>query len=405
MGTAVQGLEVLASAMTSEPPVVFGAPLIGEEEIAEIVDTLRSGWLGTGPKTRAFELDFANYVDTRFAVGTNSCTAALHLALDALGVGPGDEVITTALTFVATANVIEHCRAKPVLVDVRPDDGNLDPDQVAAAVTSRTAAVIPVHDAGALADVAGIRARVGDMPIVVDAAHAVEGRSADGETSAGAGATAAAYSFYATKNLVTAEGGMLVTDDERIASVARVRRLHGLDLDSWNRFEGRGSRPYELPAPGFKYNMTDLQASLGIHQLRRIEAGLVRRGEIWDRYNEAFGDLDGVAVPPVSLTREAHGRHSLHLYTLWLDWPRLGIDRPAFVERMRDAGVGIGWHFPPLHLHAFYREKYGFRPGDFPIAEAISDRTVSLPLSAALDDHAVERVIAAVLRAVTGGSR
>jgi dTDP-4-amino-4,6-dideoxygalactose transaminase len=384
-------------------PIVFGAPLIGLEEIAEVVDTLRSGWLGTGPKTERFEHEFADYVGTRFAVATNSCTAGLHLALDALGIGPGDEVVTSALTFVATANAIEHVGARPVFVDVRRDDGNIDPAAAARAIGPRTAAIVPVHYAGVLADVAAIRAAAGDLPVIADAAHAVEGRTAGGDSSAGAGATCAAYSFYATKNLVTAEGGMLVTDDARIADLARVRRLHGLDFDAWDRYAGRGGRGYDVVHPGFKYNMTDLQASLGIHQLARIERSLARRAVIWERYNQAFTALDGVELPAVSRAPDAQGRHSRHLYTLWIDWEALDIDRGAFVARMAELGVGTGWHFPSVHLHTYYRDRYGFAPGAFPVAEEIAARTVSLPLSAGLTDGQVERVVAAVMSAVGGG--
>jgi dTDP-4-amino-4,6-dideoxygalactose transaminase len=385
----------------STEPIVFGAPHIGEEEIAEMVHTLRSGWLGTGPKTHQFEHQFANYVGAHFALGTNSGTAALHLALDALGVGPGDEVITTPLTFAATANVIEHVGATPVFVDVRPDDGNIDPSAVLAAVTDRTAAIIPVHYAGAVADVETLRAALPDMPIVVDAAHAVEAEYPDGTPSAGKGATATAYSFYATKNLVTGEGGMLVTDDEEIAGKVRARSLHGLDKDAWKRYASDGKGVYTVQYPGFKYNMTDMQASLGIHQLARIEWTAKRRAELWERYNSAFCDLDEIEIPEVARDPDSDGRHAKHLYTLWFDWDQLGTDRHSLMSELRNAGIGTGWHFPALHLQAFYSEKYGHRPGAFPIAEKIAERTLSLPMSAALQDGEAERVIASV-RALAG---
>ena len=263
-------------------------------------------------------------MQTKFAVATNSCTAALHLALHAVGVGPGDEVITSPLTFVATANVIEHCGATPVFADVRPDDGTIDPDAVSARVTARTKAIIPVHYAGALADVATLRWRHPDLPILVDAAHAIEGRHASGAGPAGDGATVAAFSFYVTKNLGTGEGGMLVTDDEEIASAASIASLHGLDNDAWKRYSSGRYGNYELARPGWKYNMTDMQAALGIHQLARIERSLARRAEIWSRYNDAFRGLPGITIPPVALEPDAHGRHARHLYTLWLDWRELG---------------------------------------------------------------------------------
>jgi dTDP-4-amino-4,6-dideoxygalactose transaminase len=385
-------------------PIIFGRPYIGEEEIAEVVDTLRSGWLGTGPKTKRFEFRFATYVNSSFAIATNSGTAALHLALDALGVGPGDEILTTPLTFVATANVAEHCGATPVFADVRPYDGNIDPSAVARAVTPATKAVIPVHYAGAAADVPAIRHGHPEIPIVVDAAHAVETTYAEGASSSGHGATFTAFSFYVTKNLVTGEGGMLVTDDEHLAETARVRSLHGLDNDAWKRYASGFYGEYELQYPGFKYNMTDLQASLGIHQLERIERAWSRRAEIWERYNHAFTSLPGVTIPPVSLA-DGLGRHARHLYTLWLDWHELGFDRRHFVVALKDLGIGTGWHFRALHLQRHYREKYDYAPGDFPVAEWIADRTVSLPLSAALSDADVDRVIAAVRTVVTAPTR
>jgi dTDP-4-amino-4,6-dideoxygalactose transaminase len=389
-------VEDALAARPAPDPIVFGAPLIGEEEIAEVVATLRSGWLGTGPKTHRFEREFAAYLGAGAAVGTNSCTAALHLALDALGVGPGDEVITTPLTFIATANVIEHCRATPVFADVLADDGTLDPEQVAAVVTPRTKAIVPVHYAGAAADVRSLREAYPDLPIVVDAAHAVELVYDDGSSSAGAGATCAAYSFYVTKNLTTGEGGMLVTDDEELAATVRVRSLHGLDADAWSRYASGRFRNYESVVPGFKYNMTDLQASLGLHQLARIDAAHARRCEIWDRYNDAFLGLEAIEIPPVSLQPRQDRRHARHLYALWFDWDALGLTREEAVEAFGRHGIGVGWHFNAAHLHRFYRETYGYTLGAFPVAERISHRTLSIPFSAALTDEQVARVIAAV---------
>jgi dTDP-4-amino-4,6-dideoxygalactose transaminase len=377
-------------------PIIFGAPLVGEEEIAEVVDTLRSGWLGTGPKTKRFEHEFAEYTGWKFAVATNSCTAALHLALAGLGVGPGDEVITTPLTFVATANVIEHCGATPVFADVREHDGNIDPELVAKAVSPRTKAIVPVHYTGAAADVRAIRDRHPELPILADAAHAVEMRYDDDSRSGGGALTYAAYSFYVTKNLTTAEGGMLVTDDPELAADARIRSLHGLDNDAWKRYAGGRYRSYETVVPGFKYNMTDLQASLGIHQLARIEESHARRCEIWERYNEAFADLGTVEIPPVALRPSRDPYHARHLYALWFPWDADGLERGRAVDALAREGIGVGWHFRAVHLHAYYKHRYGYRPGDFPVAERISRRTLSLPLSAALTDAQVARVIAGV---------
>jgi dTDP-4-amino-4,6-dideoxygalactose transaminase len=385
-------------------PVIFGAPQIGEAEIQEVVDTLRSGWIGTGPKTTRFEREFADFLGARYAVATSSCTAALHLALSGLGIGPGDEVITTPMTFVATVNVIEHCGATPVLADVRREDGNIDPAEIRRHVTPRTAAIIPVHYAGRVAEVAEIRRDFPTIPVIVDAAHAVEAAYGDGGSSAGAGATCAAYSFYVTKNLTTGEGGMLVTDDESLAADARIRRLHGLDNDAWKRYGSGSFGTYELTCAGFKCNMTDVQASLGLHQLSRIMQSHDRRRVIWDRYNHAFADLPGVEIPPAALAPDDGARHALHLYALWIDWDEAGVSRAEFVAGLRDHGIGTGWHFPAVHLQRFYRDAYGFEPGNFPVAEWIAERTISLPLSPALTDEQVDRVIAAV-RAVLRPAR
>ena len=386
-----------------EPPLVFGAPLIEEAEIEEVVRTLRSGWLGTGPKTLQFEAEFAEYVGTRFAVATNSGTAALHLSLLGLGVGRGDEVITTPLTFVATANVIEHCGARPVFVDVDPSTGNISPEAVAAAISPRTRAILPVHYLGALADIEGIRRIAGDIPIVIDAAHAVEGRHLRNGGSSAWGGRSACYSFYVTKNVVTGEGGMLVTDDEDLAKFARVAALHGLDNDAYTRYSAAGYREYELLLPGFKYNMTDMQASLGLHQLRRIDRSQATRSQLWGRYNERLLDVRGIDIPGVALDHRRPD-HARHLYTFWADWKRLGLSRRRLVSALQMRGVGTGWHFRAVHLQRFYRERYGYQEGAFGVAESIADRTVSLPLSAALVPHSIDRATRALLEALDDAS-
>lgn len=399
---SVRRARVGAAQAGPEKPIVFGAPDLQDDEIAEVIDTLKSGWIGTGPKTKRFESEFAEYVAADHAVATNSGTAALHLALNALGVGPGDEVITSPLTFVATANVIEHCGARPVFADVSLFDGNIDPDRIDELITAHTKAILPVHYAGALAPVGRIHERHPELPIVVDAAHAVEARYADGSSSAANGATCTAYSFYVTKNLVTGEGGMLVTNHEDLAEVARARSLHGLDNDAWSRYSSGGYKEYDMQYPGFKYNMTDLQASLGIHQLKRLESAFDRRVEIWHTYNDAFRSLPGVRIPPVALSEDRHGRHARHLYALWLDWRELGFGRREFMTAMRDRGVGTGWHFKAVHLHSFYRQKYGYESGCFPWSESIAERTVSIPLSSALTDAQVDRIVRTVTDLLTG---
>lgn len=373
--------------------LVFGQPDIREAEIAEVVDTLLSGWLGTGPKTKQFEAEFAEYVGVRNAVALNSCTAALHLALLGLGVGPGDEVITSPMTFVSTANVILHVGASPIFVDVDRDSMNIEPTAVESAVTARTRAIMPVHMAGRPVDIRAM-ASLGDkysIPVIDDAAHAVEARDELGRPAA-VSATASAYSFYATKNVVTGEGGMLTTDDDELAADVRVRSLHGLSRDAWKRYSADGYRPYDVTLPGWKYNMTDMQAALGLHQLRRVEANLARRESIWQRYDEAFASHPLLDIP----APQSRGRHARHLYTLLVDVDRAGISRDKLVDRLRELNIGTGVHFVAIHLHRYYREALGTRRGQYPNAEWISDRIFSLPLSSRLSDDDVEDVIWAV---------
>ena len=374
--------------------LVFGAPRIGEEEIAEVTATLRSGWIGFGPKCLRFEQEFAAYTQAPHALSLNSATAALHLALIAAGVGEGDEVITTPLTFCATANVIAHVGATPVFVDVDEATQNIDPARIAAAVTPRTKAIIPVHLCGWPCDMDAIGeiARRHGLVVIEDAAHAVEawvqGRKV-GSISA-----FTAYSFYATKNMTTGEGGMLAVRDATAYDRLRTLRLHGLDKDAWKRYAPGAFLPYETLEPGYKYNMTDLQASLGLHQLARIEANLCVRQEIWKAYDEAFADLDTVRTPGLHDT--AHTRHARHLYTLRLQAGSLSAGRPRILEALAAENIGSGIHFVPLHLHRWYAKKLGTRRGDFPVAEAIGDTTLSLPLSAGMTLADAQDVIHAV---------
>jgi dTDP-4-amino-4,6-dideoxygalactose transaminase len=375
--------------------LVFGRPAIGEAEIAEVVDTLRSGWIGTGPKVARFEREFAEYVGAEHAVALASCTAALHLAIQASGIGPGDEVITTPMTFCATLNAILHAGAVPVLADCEPGTGNLDPDRVAERITPKTRALLPVHLAGRSCDTDAFRAlaRQHDLTLLEDCAHAIETRSADGK-HVGTHGRAGAFSFYVTKNLVTAEGGMLVTDDAEFAARVKVMALHGMSVDAWKRFGDDGYQHYDVVGAGFKFNMPDLQASLGLHQLARIEEGLVRREEIWRRYDEAFADLPlETPAPPAPGTR-----HARHLYTVLLDRGRWMLPRDRFVSALHAEGIGCGVHYRAITEHAVYRERLGCRLGDFRVAEDIGRRTVSLPLSTGLDDKDVEDVITAVRR-------
>jgi dTDP-4-amino-4,6-dideoxygalactose transaminase len=375
--------------------LVFGAPALGEEEIAEVVATLRSGWIGTGPKVARFERDFAAYVGAPHAVALASCTAALHLSLLAAGIGPGDEVITTPLTFCATANAILHAGATPVFADCDAATLCLDPARVEARVTKRTKAILPVHFAGRLCDVDALgelAARHG-LLVIEDCAHAIETRGADGRHAGRYGALGA-FSFYVTKNVTTAEGGMVVTENHDLAGRIKRLALHGMSADAWKRFSDDGYRHYDVVEAGFKYNMTDVQAALGIHQLARVEAGLRRREEIWRRYDEAFAELP-LELPPGAAPGTRHARH---LYTLRVEEGRCLLPRDGFLAALHAEGIGAGVHYRALSEHAFYRRTLGVAPGDAPAAEDAGRRIFSIPLSAGLHDEDVDDVITAVRR-------
>jgi dTDP-4-amino-4,6-dideoxygalactose transaminase len=380
--------------------LIFGAPAIGEAEIQEVVDTLRSGWLGTGPRCQRFEESFRGYIGCQHAVAVNSCTAGLELALEAADVGPGDEVITTPLTFCATANVIVHRGAKPVFVDVERETGNIDPERVGQAVNSRTKAIIPVHLYGRPCRMKELLeiARRHDLYVIEDAAHATEAWQ-QGRKVGNIG-DATVFSFYVTKNMTTGEGGMVTTNNSAWADEMRVKRLHGLDRDAWKRYSADGFQPYDVLAAGYKYNMTDLQAALGIHQLARLEENLEIRRRYWAMYEEAFRGMPGLVTPSEHPEGGAPvgDRHARHLFTVLIKPELAGISRWDFVKALRSENIGTGIHFLALHLHSYYRNKFGYKPGDFPNAEYIGDRTVSLPLSVSMSDDDVQDVISAVKR-------
>ncbi|MCC7262528.1 MAG: DegT/DnrJ/EryC1/StrS family aminotransferase [Candidatus Latescibacteria bacterium] len=372
--------------------LVFGAPQIGEEEIAEVVATLRSGWIGTGPKVGLFEQAFREYVGAEFAVAVNSCTAALHLSLLVSGVGPGDEVITTPMTFCATANAIAHTGAKPVFVDIDRRTLNLDPARLEAAITPRTRAIVPVHFAGRPCDLVPIRelTQRRGLTLIEDAAHAIETRADAGKVGAVGDLTC--FSFYVTKNVVTAEGGMITTNRRDWAERLKVYALHGMSHDAWKRYSDEGYKHYAVELAGFKYNMTDIQASLGIHQLKRVDANLRRREQLWARYDEAFADLPLVTpAPPAAGTL-----HARHLYTVLVDAETVGLTRDQFVTRLHRLKIGTGIHYVAVHLQPYYQQTWGYQRGDFPEAEFISDRTLSLPLGMKMTDQDLEDVIEAV---------
>jgi dTDP-4-amino-4,6-dideoxygalactose transaminase len=367
----------------------FSPPCVDDDEIAEVTESLRSGWITTGPKCRAFEEAFVARLDSPAALAVNSCTAALHTALAVLGVGPGDEVITTALTFCSTVTVIEHVGAKPVLVDIEPDTLNMDPAAAATAVTERTRMILPVHYGGHPCDMDALWAIAHrhDLLMLEDAAHALPARYRG--SWIGSGDNPVAFSFYATKNLTTGEGGML-TGAPDIIEQARIASLHGMNRDAWKRYDKGGSWFYEVVMPGFKYNMPDVLAAIGLAQLRKLDRMQARRREIVAAYNEAFADL------PLRLPIErAECESAWHLYSVRL-LPEAPLDRDEFVRRMSEANIGTSVHFIPIHYHPYYRKKYGWREGMFPVAEEAYRGLVSLPLHGGLSEEDQASVIEAV---------
>jgi len=382
--------------------LIFGAPRFFQEELKEMLETLRSGWWGTGPKVLKFEEDFKKYTKAKHAVAVNSATAAMHLGLDILGIGPGDEVITTPLTFVSTANVILHVGAKVVFADVERATGNIDPAQIAKKITKKTKAIIPVHLHGRPCRMDEITTLANKYKLYVleDAAHATE--SWYKGKKIGSISDLTAFSFYVTKNVATGEGGMLTTNNKGWADEARVRRLHGISKDAWKRYSASGFEPYEAVYPGYKYNMMDLQASLGIHQLKRAEANLKIRNRYWQKLSAAFSKLDSV-IPPAP--DELDIIHARHLYAINLEIDKLKISRNQFIDELKKENIGAGIHFTALHLHKYYRETFGFKKGDFPNAEWIGERTVSLPFYPHMTEKDVNDVIEAVTKIVTANRK
>jgi dTDP-4-amino-4,6-dideoxygalactose transaminase len=376
--------------------LVFGSPWIGEAEIAEVVDSLRSGWIGTGPKVQRFERMLSEYVGVAECRCVSSCTAALILAMRVLGIGPGDEVVVPAMTFVASANAVEHAGATPVLVDCEPGTALIDLDQAEVAISPRTKAIMPVHMAGRPVDMDRL-ARLRDergVLVVEDAAHALGARWRGRRI--GAFGNLAAFSFYVTKNVTTIEGGALVTEDPAVA--ARVERLalHGLSLGAWQRFSDAGFKHYEVVEPGFKFNMTDVQASLGLHQLPRLDAWIERRAQLWDRYDRLLADLPVHTPPPT----DADTTHARHLYQVTVD-ADAPLDRDQLLDGLTARRIGTGVHYRGVHLHPYYRDRYGLSPSDFPVATAISESTLSLPLSPKVTEADQDDVVDALTDLLT----
>jgi UDP-4-amino-4,6-dideoxy-N-acetyl-beta-L-altrosamine transaminase len=367
-------------------------PTIEQEEIDEVVDTLKSSWITTGPKTHKFETMFRDYIGCKHAVALNSCTAGLHLSLAAAGIGEGDEVITTPFTFAATANFILHRGAKAVFVDVRRDTYNIDPQKIEGAISDRTKAIMPVHYAGQPCDMDEIvaMAKKHNLLVIEDAAHALSATYKGKKIGTIGDITC--FSFYATKIITTAEGGMATTDDDGFAEKIRLLSLHGISQDAWKRYSSEGSWYYEILYPGYKYNMTDIQASIGIHQLKKLDRLQQARRAIARLYTSAFENMPEIVEPHVNEWVE----HTWHLYPILINTDLLKIGRNEFIEALRAENIGTSVHFIPIHLHPYYRDRFGFRRGDFPNAEYVYERIISLPLYPRMTGRDAEDVIAAV---------
>lgn len=374
----------------------FASPNVGEAEIAEVVETLRGGWLTTGPRTRRFEEAFASHIGARYAVAVNSCTAALHLALEAVGVRAGDEVITSPMTFAATGEVIRYLGATPVLVDIDPETMNIDAGRIEDTLSrcARAKAIIPVHVAGLACEMDRIMsiAAAHDLRVVEDAAHTLPTKY-KGRTIGTIG-DVTCFSFYSTKSITTGEGGMATTDDDRLADRMRIMSLHGISHDAWNRYTEAGSWYYEILAPGFKYNMSDLTAALGLVQLQRVGEFYHRRQAIAARYTEKLVALSDFIETPAGPATD--GVHAWHLYVIKLKLENLAIDRRAFAEELKRHNIGCSVHFIPLHLHPYYRETYGYKPDDFPNALRTYQRIISLPLYPKMTDADADSVVEAL---------
>lgn len=384
---------------TKDDFLVFGKPDIREAEIEEIIQTMKSGWLGTGPRVAQFEREFEQYKHSGHAVAVNSCTAALHLSLLAADLGNDAEVITTPLTFCATVNAIIHAGATPVLADVDRQTMNLDPARVRDAITDKTKALLPVHFAGRPCEMEALQeiAQEHNLHIIEDCAHALEATYKGIPT--GSFGLFGCFSFYATKNLTTGEGGMVLARSEEHAARIKTLSLHGLSKDAWKRYSDDGYKHYYVGEVGFKYNMMDLQAAIGLHQLARIEAGLERREQIWKHYDNAFQNAP--VETPLAIDHDPDSRHALHLYTILIDSDQAGIKRDQFIDRMTAENIGVGVQYLSLPEHPYYRETFNWKPEDYPNATAIGRQTVSLPLGANLTDDDIADVVQAAKRALS----
>jgi dTDP-4-amino-4,6-dideoxygalactose transaminase len=372
-------------------------PMIDDAEIDEVVNTLKSGWLTTGPKVKKFETLFSEYIGCKHSVALSSCTAALKLSTIACGIEQRTEVITTPLTFAATANILVQQNITPVFVDVETSTGNIDASLIEDKITEKTRAILPVHYAGHPCEMDEIMsiARENNLWVIEDAAHAV-GAEYRGE-KIGCIGDLTAFSFYATKNLTTGEGGMLTTNKDELEKRSRIESLHGMSKDAWKRYTREGSWYYEIVTPGFKFNMTDMQASIGIHQLRKMSKMQKRREQLAARYNDAFDN-----VPEIDTTKvKEHVKHAWHLFPIFINSNLLKIDRAQFIDALRAENIGTSVHFIPLHLHPYYKDTFGFKRGDFPVAEDLYDREISIPLYPAMTDDDLSDVLKAIEKIVS----
>ena len=374
----------------------FALPDLDDTEYIEVKEALDSNWITTGPKTVQFEAEFAQAVGAKHAIAVNSCTAAMHLALEAIGLQAGDEVITTPYTFAASAEVIRYFDARPVFVDVEADTLNINPELIEPAITEHTKAIIPVHIGGLPADMDRITAvaQQYNLTVIEDAAHAFP--TCYKGHMIGSISDFTCFSFYATKTITTGEGGMICTDDDRWAERCRVMALHGISKDAWKRYTAEGSWYYEIVAPGYKYNLTDIAAALGLAQLRKAQKMWCRRQEIAQRYNSAFKEYPHLQIP----ADRADSQHAWHLYPLRLNMAMLSIDRAQFARALKEAQIGISVHFIPLHIHPYYQQTYGYKPDDFPLAFTQYQRVISLPIYSKMSDQDCQDVIDAVVAIV-----
>ncbi len=374
---------------TSEKFLPFALPLIGKDEIMEVVDTMKSGWLTTGPKTKKFEDDFKKYIGSKHAVAVNSCTAALHLALVAIGVKEGDEVIIPSMTFTATAEVVTYMNAKPVFIDCDPETLLIDPKEIEKKITKRTKVIIPVHYGGQACDIDAILkiAKRYKLKVIWDAAHALptfyKGKNI------GQFADIVCFSFYVTKTITTGEGGMAVTNNKKYTDKMRIAALHGLSRDAWNRYKKGGSWYYEVVMPGFKYNLTDIASSIGIHQLKRADTFLNQRSSIASEYTKSFRDIPEIK----SLTVMPYGKHAWHLYVIKINTGRLRINRNQFIDKMREKNIGTSVHFIPLHLQPYWKKTYNLKAMDFPNGTKVYNQIISLPIYPKMTENDVKKVI------------